>query len=408
MAYRFWKTQPVPQLDDNSRNREGPIRDFTLEPIPAEPTHLAMGYEWATIDLEDDGELKELLDLLKHHYGDFWYRSRCNNIYYNFNFSAAFLAWKLKRLNRKRDWHIGIRESETRKLLACIFAVPEVVRVRDNSIRVADVSLLCVREEYRCRRLVPALIKELSRRCSRDGFYQALYTTETFLPTPISKASYYSRRLDSTVGTETMTPGLRLMRDEDVGSVYSLLARYTSKFELALEFTLDCFRNTFVDEQTSDSERVIWAYVVQDPETTSITDFVSFFSPGYTTFEDRQDTLRQAYLYLYASEMAFTGGSQGLRDRLQILINDALGLAKEAHFDVFSALSIYDNPLFLTELKFELERVRYFYLFNYDTPYIYGGMENTLTKSDAQFKGVIGYVPTIPFSLREILMYKDV
>lgn len=101
----------------------------------------------------------------------------------------------LKRPGWKRDWHIGIRESKSRKLLACIFAIPGVLRIRDKSIKAAEVSFLCIHTKFRCRRLAPALIKELSRRCSRDGVYQALYATETFLPTPISTGQYLFRVL---------------------------------------------------------------------------------------------------------------------------------------------------------------------------------------------------------------------
>lgn len=168
----------------------------------------------------------------------------------------------LKRPGWKRDWHIGIRESKSRKLLACIFAIPGVLRIRDKSIKAAEVSFLCIHTKFRCRRLAPALIKELSRRCSRDGVYQALYATETFLPTPISTGQYLFRVLSQEFSKiessyrfsppgDMVTHSLRPTRDEDLDSVYYLLNRYMARFELTLDLTKDCFRQTFLSEQTT-------------------------------------------------------------------------------------------------------------------------------------------------------------
>ena len=71
--------------------------------------------------------------------------------------------------------------------------------------------------------------------------------------------------------------------------------------------------------------------------------------------------LNAAYLYYYATEVAFEEGAEEsgrLKKRLEELITDALVIADHAKFDVMNALTLMDNVPFLQDLK-----VRYMLLF---------------------------------------------
>lgn len=64
--------------------------------------------------------------------------------------------------------------------------------------------------------------------------------------------------------------------------------------------------------------------------------------------------LDAAYLFYYATETAFEENAEALgllKRRLNDLIGDALVIADQAKFDVFNALTLMDNNLFLGELK---------------------------------------------------------
>jgi len=64
-----------------------------------------------------------------------------------------------------------------------------------------------------------------------------------------------------------------------------------------------------------------------------------------------------------------------LKKRLNVLVNDALILAKLQKFDVFNALSLMDNALFLEQQKFgQGDGQLHYYLFNYRTDPIAGGV----------------------------------
>ena len=64
--------------------------------------------------------------------------------------------------------------------------------------------------------------------------------------------------------------------------------------------------------------------------------------------------LEAAYLYYYATDTAFVENADELgllKRQLTELIGDVIILADQAKFDVFNALTLMDNPLFLQELK---------------------------------------------------------
>jgi len=122
----------------------------------------------------------------------------------------------------------------------------------------------------------------------------------------------------------------------------------------------------------------------QDPETHRLTDFMSFYSlPSLIMKHAKHKDLGTAYLFYYATDAGLSpSGSQGgedkvkdlLKKRLNGLVNDCLVIAKEvsprhlrrsrrfqgsrlvtdistiqAGFDVFNALTMMDNNLFLNE-----------------------------------------------------------
>lgn len=93
----------------------------------------------------------------------------------------------------------------------------------------------------------------------------------------------------------------------------------------------------------------------QDPQTHKITDFFSFYSLPSTIINNaRYPVLEAAYLYYYASDIAFEPHAEEdgrLTKRLHTLIGDALVIANEAKFDVFNALTLMDNVPILQDLK---------------------------------------------------------
>jgi glycylpeptide N-tetradecanoyltransferase len=86
-SYRFWQTQPVPRFDEAGNATGGPIKMIDPEKVSKEPDQLIEGFEWATLDLTNETELRELWDLLTYHYVE------DDNAMFRFRYSESFLHW---------------------------------------------------------------------------------------------------------------------------------------------------------------------------------------------------------------------------------------------------------------------------------------------------------------------------
>lgn len=73
-----------------------------------------------------------------------------------------------------------------------------------------------------------------------------------------------------------------------------------------------------------------------------------------------------------------------LKIRLNALVNDALIIAKRHKFDVFNALTLMDNALFLEQQKFGAgDGQLHYYLYNYKANPIAGGVDKKNNVSEA-------------------------
>ncbi|EXJ95939.1 glycylpeptide N-tetradecanoyltransferase [Capronia coronata CBS 617.96] len=412
-SYKFWATQPVPKFDEKPEDSrpDGPIKEVTPEMVPKTAAPLPEGYEWCELDLTNDEEIKEVYKLLSQHYVE------DDHAMFRFNYSAVFLDWALKSPGWKKSWHIGVRaKGPSRLLVASIFGIPIKLRIRQNVLDVVEINFLCVHKKLRSRRLAPVLIKEITRRCNLDGVYQAIYTGGVVLPTPVGSCRYFHRSLDwsklyeigfsplppnstpakmiarNQLPSNTSTPGWRVMEERDIEPVYDLLSRYLTRFELAQEFTRDEVEHWFINKHKPE-DQVVWSFVAEQDG--KITDFGSFYcleSSVIGEMSKKHDKIRAAYLYYYASEHAFNPKEKGLKERLTQLVQDLLIEAKKAKFDVFNALTLHDNPLFLEQLKFGAgDGQLHHYLYNWRTKPISGGI-NAKNQPDESKRGGIGIV----------------
>jgi glycylpeptide N-tetradecanoyltransferase len=236
--------------------------------------------------------------------------------------------------------------------------VPTDIRVRNQKMRVIEINFLCIHKKLRSKRLTPVMIKEITRRCYQLGIYQAIYTVGVVLPTPVTSCRYYHRALDwlklyeigfsplphgstkarqitkNHLPSNTATPGFRPMQEKDLDATHDLLDRYLRRFDINPAFTRGEIDHWLLHREGRAEEQVVWSYVVEDPETKKITDFVSFYSLASSVIQNpKHSEIRAAYLYYYASETAFAEKEKGLKERLKSLVNDALIEAKKVNFD---------------------------------------------------------------------------
>ncbi|KAK6528977.1 glycylpeptide N-tetradecanoyltransferase [Orbilia ellipsospora] len=419
-SYKFWKTQPVPRFDDNPEGQtEGEIKQGDPDKVPKEPYPLLDGFEWCTMDLLNEDELIEVYKLLNGHYVE------DEEAMFRFAYSSPFFKWALMPPGWKKDWHVGVRvkpteENKKGKLVAFISAIPLTLRIRTNVVNCSEVNFLCIHKKLRGKRLAPVLIREVTRRCNIIGIWQALYTGGAVLPTPISSCRYYHRSLDwlklNEVGFSPLPPnsskakqitryalpaatkvdGLRPMEAKDTAAVKDLMDRYLVRFDMAPQFTEEEIDHWFLSKDVADAERVIWTYVVEDPKTQKITDFFNFYCLESSVINNsKHPVIKAAYLFYYATETAFgtykdnNAMKAKLKARLNELMNDALIIAKGLNFDVFNALTLLDNVLFLVDQKFGAgDGQLHYYLYNWRTAPIRGGMNNKMGVDDVFGSGI--------------------
>ena len=220
----------------------------------------------------------------------------------------------LKPPGYHKEWHIGVRVSSNKKLVAFISGVPMSLRVRQkwvfiimlichnyicvtSFIQVSEINYLCVHKKLRSKRLAPVLIKEVTRQCHLKGIFQAIYTAGVVIPTPISICRYYHRSLNipklvdtrfcsvprnmtlarlkrvHKLPTTTSLKGLRKMEEKDIVVVADLFTRYMTRFEMVPIYTVEELRHQLLNgmgegKMGSGGEgrrtgQVVWSYVVE-------------------------------------------------------------------------------------------------------------------------------------------------
>lgn len=415
--YKFWKTQPVTKFDEDVK-QQGPVdKPKTVADVRTEPLPLLKQFEWVTLDLENSKDITDLHNLLYDHYVE------DHDSSFRFAYSVDFFKWALTPPGWNKDWHVGVRVKDTGKLVGFISGVPARLSVREHSFDSVEINFLCVHKQLRNKRLAPILIKEVTRRINLTNIWQALYTSGTIIPTPISTCRYTHRALnweklydvgfsalppDSTkaqmiaknaIASSTKTAGLRKMVTADVDQVLELYSRFQSRYDLAQPMTEEELTHWLLGDQSLCADKqVIHTYVVESKG--KITDFFSFYVLPFTVLNNAlYDNLGVAYLYYYASEAGLDKprfdeeGSKALAKRLHTLIGDALVLAKRLGVDVFNALTSQDNVLFLDDLKFgHGDGFLNYYLFNWRTFPISGGIIQDSKEYDLVHRSGVGVV----------------
>lgn len=153
------------------------------------------------------------------------------------------------------------------------------------------------------------------------------------------------------------TLGFRKLRKKDIKKVYPMLKEYLSKFKVSMNFSPE-----EAVHYLNSREGVIYSYVVEDPETKEITDYVSFYALNSSILEDEKyDLMNVAYCWYHCST----------KTPLEKLLKDATIMAKNEGFDLFQMLNIMDNEAVMEELKFVKGTGNlHYYLFNYRLPSI--------------------------------------
>ncbi|RTG87251.1 glycylpeptide N-tetradecanoyltransferase [Schistosoma bovis] len=194
--------------------------------------------------------------------------------------------------------------------------------------------------------MAPVLIREVTRRVHLRGRFQALFTSGTLLPKPVSKCRYWHRPLNPRklleCGFSHLTHNMTLQRTIKL-------------YRLPEAPLVKGFR-----QMTKKDVPKAWPLLSENGDG-QITDFCSFYVLPSSVMKSKQhNSLRAAYSFYNVSTVT----------PWPALIQDMLISAKQLKFDVFNALDLMENGKFLEELKFGIgDGDLHYYLYNWRCPF---------------------------------------
>jgi glycylpeptide N-tetradecanoyltransferase len=341
--HQFWDKQPVPH---NEAHKVGEIEEERKS--YTEPLKLPGDFVWSEFSFED------IHAFVKEHY--------VSDDRFKLEYDFSTMRWASEASGHE---HICIALAETGKLVGYISSVPSKVRVVEDVLNMVDINFLCVHPSYRNNRLAPILISEAKRRANTNNIWQAVYTAETKIPTPITKSHYWHRFLDvkyliKSGFYQTNRPRekyyelqgrsmFRKMTSKDVPKVTKILKTYFEKFKIAPVINEKWVRYWILP---------IHAYVNDQSD-----DFISFYEIPYER-TDGSYTVKQVYSYYMVGDV----------------YNDAFILARNQGYHVFNTLDIGQTDESIEKFKFMKGTGHvYYYLFNW-------GLREDIKKEDVQLK----------------------
>ena len=254
--FKFWSTQPVPQFNKPLNIEFGPIlKDINIENIPKEPYTLPEGFEWKEINLNQVSDIDKLYEFLKSNYIE------DESHLFGSDYSKDFLKWFLSPPEMNNDWLLSVVKEDKiknkKKIIGFISAIPTKLSINNNEIKMAKVCFLCVKKEFRKKRLTPVLIKEITRRINLKNIWQGIYKTFAYLPKAFTKSQYYYRVINlkklldvqytylpnnkMSLGNalkkydlpdEPKISGFRKMEEKDLEQIYNLILLRNKKYKI--------------------------------------------------------------------------------------------------------------------------------------------------------------------------------
>lgn len=360
-GHLFWDQQPIELL--NVYVEQSPI----IESPEFSEQLVALPYDlfWQNIDIDNSMHFEFLYELLRSNYIE---DSEMN---FRLHYSKDFLKWALRPYCYFDDWQFGVFDRNN-KVVAFISGIPLELISSGVLIKSVQVNFLCIRKEYRTKRLAPLLISELTRRAYQHGIFQALFTGSTKLAEPLSTACYYHKLLNcgklfrcGFAGPDVMHPFLKAQQPDkappfntketiellkidldNVNKVYESYQVESSKLAIFASFSLDEFMHWMLPK-----ENVLYSFCSRDCK-----DFGAFYSIS-TSIKDSEEEIKTAYIFYH-----FASTEEKSTRLMKALINKAA----ELNFDIVNCLNIMKAKTALSECDMlEGDGVLHYYLFNW-------------------------------------------
>lgn len=369
--YTFWKTQPVPKLNQNVIQKEGSMEKNKV--VSNTPESLPNVYMWKELDVHNN--LDDLADVHK-------FLNRCNVEDPNSTFIEEFTEERLKYMLGPSKFTLGVVSKDKSVLAGFISGRIQRTQIKQNQLDILEVTSICIHPKIRRKKLATKLITELKRRANLDSCYQGIFSTERYIPVPFTSVNLHHRPLNVTslvdAGFTKLTGKVQLnelenkyqlpnktnnktvtMLTEDnleyVEAACDVLNKYLSRYTIHPIFTKEEFIKRFVGDNSPMSSYVIF----DDNNPKEVIDFFSYSTYNLNTRnKDKVDnferkTIKVGRLYYYTSNITTA----------YRIVKDCLITAKKNNVDLFNITDIMENNTLLRELDFDPGPVKLHYNF---------------------------------------------
>ena len=376
----FWDTQPVKKFLLPNPEKDGHFVNPKPDSVSKEPIALPSGFEWVTLDMEDEKD-----QLLVHHFLNDHFLEDEDGIF-RLDTQVEFLKWVLCTPNKIKDWHIGVKATGKDNLLGFVAATPMKSVINKEVVKIAQTNFLCVHKKLRKKKLAPILIKEITRRVNLHNVWSGIFTSGEVYPHPFTIAPYFHRSLNTKKAVETGFSALppneplpryvkrmkihgmmdmaligspRQMESRDIQVVYELFKTYTEKYSLHFKLSQNDIAHHLLPRN-----KTVYTIVFESEQDgkPTVTDFISFYSQPYQVLKQHghsHSSVNSAYLYYYAAT----------KNSLTEMVKYAMHFAKELadiKFDLFNCLNIMEYSTFVDALKFGMgDGTLNYYMYNY-------------------------------------------
>jgi glycylpeptide N-tetradecanoyltransferase len=118
------------------------------------------------------------------------------NGYFKVTYSPAKFRWALQTSAHMKEFHILIRNSKNKKIMAMCTADCKKFVVNGQTMKMLEGNFMCVHSKLRSKRLAQILLQENMRRQRKMGYQYQIYTSGSTMPTPFVTTHYMNRFLN--------------------------------------------------------------------------------------------------------------------------------------------------------------------------------------------------------------------
>ena len=371
--YKFWKNKPMMKFEESHSDAKI-IENLSSRKVysSTEPLKILSSLHWNEIDSKNDDDLQIFVNFLNDNYKV--------DKKYKLDYTVSYIRWVLGDDNII----LTLVENETDKICGSIAMCLKNITVFNETTDFATVPFLCVHPTYRLRKMSTVLIDETTRR-----FYQSkkcekgFFTSQICVQSPVAYVNYYHRPLNfkllNDAGILNITnsdsikkyekifnPSAKSSPDKNYFSMgekylsetYELYNLWCEKFNIHQNFTLESFKQTYLNENVK-------TFVVLNVEN-KVVDFFSYYELNYKLNEEinKASHIKVAYLFMYTC----------LREPIKSLFDNIIKIINLSEYDLFTVTDIMNiaDVLFCRKTNIDTKFVKHDYEKMYELKFIKG------------------------------------